>query len=78
MYPEESVQAAIDAGVRKAMPVHWGAFALSQHPWTEPPERWVAEADKKELNYIMPTLGETIKLDSEMRTRWWRNGLYSK
>jgi L-ascorbate metabolism protein UlaG (beta-lactamase superfamily) len=78
MYPEESVQAAIDAGVRKAMPVHWGAFALSQHPWTDPPERWVAEADKKGLNYITPVLGETINLDSEMRTRWWRNGLHSK
>jgi len=72
------VQAAIDAGVRKAMPVHWGAFALSQHPWTEPPERWVAEADKKGLDYIMPALGETIHLDSERRTRWWRNGLYTK
>jgi L-ascorbate metabolism protein UlaG (beta-lactamase superfamily) len=78
MYPEESVQAALDAGVRKAMPVHWGAFALSQHPWTEPPERWVAEADKKELDYIMPSLGETIKLDSGMRREWWRDGLHSK
>ncbi len=78
MYPEESVQAAIDAEVCKAMPVHWGAFALSQHPWTEPPERWFAEADKRELDYIMPTLGETINLESEMRTPWWRDGLYSK
>ena len=78
MYPEESVQAAIDAKVGKAMPVHWGAFALSQHPWTEPPERWVAETDKKGLDYIMPTLGETINLESEMRTCWWRNGLHSK
>jgi L-ascorbate metabolism protein UlaG (beta-lactamase superfamily) len=78
MYPEESVQAAIDARVGKAMPVHWGAFALSQHPWTDPPERWVAEAEKKGLEYIMPPLGETINLHSGMRTGWWRNGLYSK
>lgn len=78
MYPEESVQAAIDAGVRKAMPVHWGAFALSQHPWMEPAERWVAEAGKKGLDYIMPALGETIQLGSVMKPDWWRNGLYSK
>ena len=78
MYPEESVQAAIDARVVKAMPVHWGAFALSQHPWTDPPERWVAEAGKKGIDYITPALGETVKLSSGMRPAWWRNGLYSE
>lgn len=78
MYPEESVQAAIDARVGKAMPVHWGAFALSQHPWTDPPERWVAGAERTGLDYIMPLLGETITLGSGMRTGWWQNELYNK
>jgi L-ascorbate metabolism protein UlaG (beta-lactamase superfamily) len=78
MYPEESVQAAIDGKVAKAIPVHWGAFALSQHPWTDPPDRWVAAAGKKGLDYIMPTLGESIKLGSGMRSEWWKDGLYSK
>jgi L-ascorbate metabolism protein UlaG (beta-lactamase superfamily) len=78
MYPEESVQAAIDAGAKKVMPVHWGAFALAQHPWTEPAERWLAEAGKKGLHYILPGLGKPINLHSHMRTEWWKFGLHSK
>jgi L-ascorbate metabolism protein UlaG (beta-lactamase superfamily) len=78
MYPEESVQAALDAKVRKAMPVHWGAFALSQHPWRDPPERWVAAARENGADYIMPVMGEAIQLGSGMTTDWWRNGLFSK
>jgi L-ascorbate metabolism protein UlaG (beta-lactamase superfamily) len=73
MLPEESVRAAKDAGVKKAMPVHWGAFALAQHPWTEPADRWVAEAGKKGLQYILPELGGIIHSGSGMTATWWRS-----
>jgi L-ascorbate metabolism protein UlaG (beta-lactamase superfamily) len=78
MYPEESVQAAIDAGAEKAMPVHWGAFSLAQHPWTEPAERWAAEAGEKGVDYIMPGLGETIDIHSGMKAEWWKSEPFSK
>lgn len=71
MYPEEAVQAAIDARAKKIMPVHWGGFSLAQHPWTEPAERFVAEAEKKGVDYIMPLLGEEINLHSDMKAKWW-------
>jgi len=29
MHPEESIQAAIDAGAKIAIPYHWGGFALA-------------------------------------------------
>ena len=31
MYQEEAVQASIDAGVKKALPVHWAGFPLALH-----------------------------------------------
>ena len=71
MYPEETVMAAIDAGAKKIMPVHWAGFSLAQHPWTEPVEKFEAEAEKKGITYILPALGQEINLLSDMKTKWW-------
>ena len=73
LYPEESVQAAIDAKVKKVMPVHWAAFSLAQHPWTEPVERFVSECIKKEMNYITPILGYQFSVnDTKENIHWWK------
>ena len=71
MYPEESVQAAIDAKTKKIMPVHWGAFSLAQHTWTEPADRFVAEAKAKDVKYCLPTLGEQFDVRCEEIEKWW-------
>lgn len=71
--PEETVQAAIDAKVRAAMPVHWAAFALAQHSWTDPIERFVTEAQRKGVQYITPRLGEEISLLSNVQLEWWKD-----
>ena len=60
MYPEESIQAAIDANAKKVIPVHWGAFSLAQHSWTDPAERFVNEAKNKGMDYCLPALGEVF------------------
>ncbi|MGB1004507.1 MAG: MBL fold metallo-hydrolase [Salibacteraceae bacterium] len=71
MFPEESIQAAKDAQVQSAMPFHWAGFALAQHSWTESVERFLAEANKKELPVCVPKLGE-LRLKSDMKTvNWW-------
>ncbi len=72
MHPEESVQAALDARVAKAMPFHWAGFALAQHHWTEPVERFVAAAKKQGLNYITPQLGQQFQLSELLRKQWWQ------
>ncbi len=72
MYPEESVQAAVDAGVKIAMPVHWGAFSLAQHAWTESVERFVTEAEKRKLDYIVPKLGALFTQGTNDRDKWWQ------
>lgn len=71
MYPEESVQAAIDARAKKIMPVHWAGFTLAQHSWKEPAERFVAEAKKLRIPYLTPRLGEMFNLRSDSTTPWW-------
>ena len=72
MYPEEAVQAAIDANAKKIMPVHWGAFSLAQHSWTEPAERFVAEARSKSMTYCLPMLGEQFDVGFEGIEEWER------
>lgn len=45
MMPEETVQAHIDLRGELLMPIHWGAFKLSIHPWQEPVERLLLKAN---------------------------------
>lgn len=70
LFPRESVQAAIDAGVRKAMPVHWGGFSLSyHHGWNDPADDFVKFAEEIGLPYSTPKIGEVF--DSNSKTHFW-------
>lgn len=71
MFPEESMQAGIDTGVKTMMSVHWGAFALALHHWQDPVERFVAEAEKRNSNFIIPRLGEIVSSTSSSFPKWW-------
>jgi len=73
MYPEEAIQAAIDSRVKVAMPVHWGAFSLAMHHWKEPIDRFVGEAEAKNLDIVTPNLGQLFNLESNGKDNfWWR------
>lgn len=72
LFPEESVQAAIDAGAKKAIPVHWGAFALAMHSWKDPIERFVTEAQEQSFPICTPDLGDVVVLGQEPeKNEWW-------
>lgn len=71
MYPEEAVQAALDAGVKKAMAVHWAGFALALHHWKDPIERFVACAEKEGLPVICPEIGEAVEYETHTDSHWW-------
>lgn len=73
MYPEECVQAAIDGRASYCMPVHWGAFTLAPHHWTDPVERFVSEAKEKSVPYLLPRLGQIVSIKSEQRDHWWND-----
>lgn len=72
MYPEESVQASRDVGASLIVPIHWAAFTLAQHTWTDPVERFVAEAELFERPYLTPKLGELISVSAPTTSKWWR------
>jgi len=71
MYPEESVKASQDAGVKMSIPFHWGAFSLAMHHWKDPVERFVNEAKAKEQDYLCPEPGQLIVMGRESSYPWW-------
>jgi L-ascorbate metabolism protein UlaG (beta-lactamase superfamily) len=72
MGPENAVQAAIDVKAKLLMPIHWGTFNLAMHPWTEPIERLLAEAEKKNVSLVLPAPGEIVTVhDQAYNSRWW-------
>lgn len=72
MMPEETVQAAIDLGANKLLPVHWAKFSLSLHAWDEPILRIKKEADNKNVYLLHPMIGECVDLDADqIFTCWW-------
>lgn len=72
MGPENAVQAAIDLGKPLMMPIHWGTFNLAMHPWKEPLERLIAEAEKREVQLFLPSPGETVVVNHQSyNSGWW-------
>lgn len=74
MMPEESVIAAKEVGAKVAMPIHWGAFTLAMHTWTDPAERFSKKAKELNQNFIIPEIGEEVRLDliEAENNNWWR------
>ncbi|MNJ45492.1 hypothetical protein D3C77_405890 [compost metagenome] len=76
MTPEQAVKAHQDVNGKNMMLIHWGAFTLAYHGWTEPIERAISEAKKADVNLIAPQLGDTVALNEEMSfpaSSWWTN-----
>jgi L-ascorbate metabolism protein UlaG (beta-lactamase superfamily) len=72
MFPETTVQAAVDLGAKVLLPVHWGKFTLALHDWDDPVKRVVAESIKRNFTLTTPMLGESVWLnESYPRSNWW-------
>lgn len=72
MMPEQSVQAGIDVKANVLMPIHWGAFELSIHEWTDPIIRFKAEAVKLDQEMAHPFIGERFQLGADLpQNAWW-------
>ena len=73
LFPEEAIQAAMDVHAKVAIPVHWGGFALAMHTWDDPVERFVKEAELKEIDVCTPRMGDLVVLGKELKhSFWWR------
>ena len=61
MVPEQTTQAALDLQAKVLLPVHWGKFALANHPWTEPIERINKSAEFLKVFVNVPVIGQVIE-----------------
>jgi L-ascorbate metabolism protein UlaG (beta-lactamase superfamily) len=76
MAPEETVLASLDLRAKILLPVHWGKFRLSTHPWNEPVIRIIAEVKRRPeaLQVITPMIGEPVYLDGNYSgIEWWKS-----
>ncbi|WP_246160838.1 MBL fold metallo-hydrolase [Maribacter flavus] len=75
MMPEETAQAGVDVKAKVIMPIHWGAFKLAMHPWTDPVIRVSDKAKELNLPIVTPKIGEFIYLAEPTSNGgvWWKN-----
>ncbi|MBI35148.1 MAG: hypothetical protein CMP67_07280 [Flavobacteriales bacterium] len=73
MVPEESARAMKDLNAKVGIPIHWGAFSLSTHMWSESPVRIKRAADSLGVFIATPQIGEVMNIDSNTvgYNPWW-------
>lgn len=74
MFPEETAQAHLDVKGKLLLPIHWGKFDLSLHPWKESVERLTAQAEKDSIELFTPEIGEMVIIPNDQQLgSWWEN-----
>ena len=72
MFPEQTAQAHLDVKGKLLMPIHWGKFDLSLHPWKESVQRLNKKALSENISLFTPEVGEMVTFsDSADFDRWW-------
>jgi L-ascorbate metabolism protein UlaG (beta-lactamase superfamily) len=73
LFPEQMIQAVKELKAKKAMPVHFGKFALASHDWDDSIKRALAEAEKQNYPLHTPMIGEVLFYETEQTTKqWWK------
>lgn len=75
MMPEETVQAHLDVKGKLLIPIHWGAFTLAYHAWTDPVERITQAARNAHINIATPKIGEKVQIHTGIypMEHWWKS-----
>jgi hypothetical protein len=57
------------------MPIHWGAFNLALHSWTDPVERALSAAENHDVEVLTPVIGKKFALSeaNQNQESWWRS-----
>lgn len=74
MFPEETAQAGLDVKAKAMMPIHWGAFKLALHSWTDPIERVTIKAQELQLPLVTPKIGAPVFINKlpKQHSPWWQ------
>jgi L-ascorbate metabolism protein UlaG (beta-lactamase superfamily) len=75
MQPEQTFAAHQDLGGKRLFPLHWGAFVLALHPWTDSVERLKKAAAPSHTQVMTPRIGEIVSIKSKHypQTEWWKD-----
>ena len=75
MDPQQVFKAAGDLQSKWVMPVHWGAFVLSDHNWYDPPQLLIKQAEASTIKVITPLIGETVSYSEieNYQQKWWED-----
>lgn len=75
MTPEQTFKAHQDLRGKRLLPVHWGAFVLALHAWTDSVVRVKSAANKAGIQIATPKIGEIvpIKTASYPKSAWWKD-----
>lgn len=71
MFPEQAVQATIDVGAKRMLPIHWGVFSLGRNPWDESIKRAWITAQQKGVVMDVPKMGEKYTPETHRQENWW-------
>lgn len=73
MFPDETVMTAKKINAKWFIPVHWGAFRLSNKNWNDSVVRSTKIAQKEKINEATPMIGEVVDYDkiSKYQNKWW-------
>lgn len=75
MLPEQGIQAAKELHAKWVVPVHFGTFSLSYHPWDDPIKKITQLAQKENINLATPMIGEILDYQniSRFQNHWWES-----
>lgn len=73
MYPEESAEMADKVCAKAVVPIHWGAFCISDHAWDDSIIRFTWKAAEIGLNVLTPHISETVDIEcmEKYKDNWW-------
>ncbi|QIM63800.1 multidrug transporter [Pasteurellaceae bacterium Orientalotternb1] len=72
MLPEQTAEAVSLVRAKRFVPVHWAAYALSIHPWSEPVERSIPLVEQAGISVMTPKIGQVFDQNTQT-DKWWRD-----
>jgi len=73
MMPEDNFKAQKDLKGKVLVPIHNGTFDLAFHPWHEPMERVMILAQKAQIHFVIPSMGQIVDNRKIPETvEWWK------
>ena len=74
MFPDQTVQAAIDLQASAVLPIHNSKYELALHAWDAPLEGARNAGIEKNMQVVTPMIGQTFLVNQSMpQEAWWHD-----